>query len=164
LSLHDALPIYKVFERMNYGVATAMRTATFVALNQVNFLARDVAKGFDAVAGGVGKGVSKVADRAKGVGRVFKNMADIVGLNMRVVGLNIRDGAARVAKPFKYMADTAGIHMRMMGNSILNGVRLVGCHAKFAASRMGENIRVMGLFARDGVRTVTGSFASGSKR
>ena len=156
--------LYKVFERMNYGVATAMRTATFVALNQVNFLARDVAKGFDAVAGGVGKGVSKVADRAKGVGRVFKNMADIVGLNMRVVGLNIRDGAARVAKPFKYMADTAGIHMRMMGNSIRNGGRLVGRHAKFAASRMGENMRVMGLFARDGMRTVTGAFSRGFKR
>lgn len=156
--------LYKVFERMNYGVATAMRTATFVALNQVNFLARDVAKGFDAVAGGVGKGVSKVADRAKGVGRVFKNMADIVGLNMRVAGLNIRDGAARVAKPFKYMADTAGIHMRMMGNSIRNGGRLVGRHAKFAASRMGENMRVMGLFARDGMRTVTGAFSRGFKR
>lgn len=156
--------LYKVFERMNYGVATAMRTATFVALNQVNFLARDVAKGFNAVAGGVEKGVSKVADRAKGVGRVFKNMADIVGLNMRVVGLNIRDGAARVAKPFKYMADTAGIHMRMMGNSIRNGGRLVGRHAKFAASRMGENMRVMGLFARDGMRTVTGAFSRGFKR
>ena len=156
--------LYKVFERMNYGVATAMRTATFVALNQVNFLARDVAKGFDAVAGGVGKGVSKVADRAKGVGRVFKNMADIVDVNMRVIGLNIRDGAARVAKPFKYMADTAGIHMRMMGNSIRNGGRLVGRHAKFAASRMGENMRVMGLFARDGMRTVTGAFSRGFKR
>src|SRR5699024_2438876 len=159
-----ATGLYKVFERMNYGAATAMRTATFAAINQVNFLARDVAKGFRAVAGGVEEGVGRIADRTKAIGRVFKNMADIVGLNMRVVGLNIRDGAARVAKPFKYMADTAGIHMRMMGNSIRNGGRLVGRHAKFAASRMGENMRVMGLFARDGMRTVTGSFARGFKR
>ena len=156
--------LYKVFERMNYGAATAMRTATFATINQVNFLARDVAKGFRAVAGGVEEGVGRIADRTKAIGRVFKNMADIVGMNMRVVGLNIRDGAARVAKPFKYMADTAGIHMRMMGNSIRNGGRMVGRHAKFAASRMGENMRVMGLFARDGMRTVTGAFAKGFKR
>ena len=156
--------LYKVFERMNYGAATAMRTATFATINQVNFLARDVAKGFRAVAGGVEEGVGRIADRTKAIGRVFKNMADIVGMNMRVVGLNIRDGAAKVAKPFKYMADTAGIHMRMMGNSVRNGGRLVGRHAKFAASRMGENMRVMGLFARDGMRTVTGSFARGFKR
>ena len=156
--------LYKVFERMNYGAATAMRTATFATINQVNFLARDVAKGFRAVAGGVEEGVGRIADRTKAIGRVFKNMADIVGMNMRVVGLNIRDGAARVAKPFKYMADTAGIHMRMMGNSVRNGGRLIGRHAKFAASRMGENMRVMGLFARDGMRTVTGSFARGFKR
>ena len=156
--------LYKVFERMNYGAATAMRTATFATINQVNFLARDVAKGFRAVAGGVEEGVGRIADRTKAIGRVFKNMADIVGMNMRVVGLNVRDGAARVAKPFKYMADTAGIHMRMMGNSIRNGGRMVGRHAKFAASRMGENMRVMGLFARDGMRTVTGAFAKGFKR
>ena len=156
--------LYKVFERMNYGAATAMRTATFATINQVNFLARDVAKGFRAVAGGVEEGVGRIADRTKAIGRVFKNMADIVGMNMRVVGLNIRDGAARVAKPFKYMAETAGIHMRMMGNSVRNGGRLIGRHAKFAASRMGENMRVMGLFARDGMRTVTGSFARGFKR
>ena len=156
--------LYKVFERMNYGAATAMRTAAFATINQVNFLARDVAKGFRAVAGGVEEGVGRIADRTKAIGRVFKNMADIVGMNMRVVGLNIRDGAARVAKPFKYMADTAGIHMRMMGNSVRNGGRLIGRHAKFAASRMGENMRVMGLFARDGMRTVTGSFARGFKR
>ena len=156
--------LYKVFERMNYGAATAMRTATFATINQVNFLARDVAKGFRAVAGGVEEGVGRIADRTKAIGRVFKNMADIVGMNMRVVGLNIRDGAARVAKPFKYMADTAGIYMRMMGNSIRNGGRMVGRHAKFAASRMGENMRVMGLFARDGMRTVTGAFAKGFKR
>lgn len=156
--------LYKVFERMNYGAATAMRTATFATINQVNFLARDVAKGFRAVAGGVEEGVGRIADRTKAIGRVFKNMADIVGVNMRVVGLNIRDGAARVAKPFKYMADTAGIHMRMMGNSVRNGGRLVGRHAKFAASRMGENMRVMGLFARDGMRTFTGAFARGFKR
>lgn len=156
--------LYKVFERMNYGVATAMRTATFVALNQVNFLARDVAKGFRAVAGGVEKGVGRIADRTKAIGRVFKNMADVVDVNMRVVGLNIRDGAARVAKPFKYMADTAGIHMRMMGNSVRNGGRMVGRHGKLIASRMGENMRVMGLFARDGMRTFTRSFARGFKR
>ena len=156
--------LYKVFERMNYGAATAMRTATFATINQVNFLARDVAKGFRAVAGGVEEGVGRIADRTKAIGRVFKNMADIVGMNMRVVGLNIRDGAAKITKPFKYMADTAGIHMRMMGNSVRNGGRLVGRHAKFAASRMGENMRVMGLFARDGMRTVTGSFARGFKR
>lgn len=156
--------LYKVFERMNYGAATAMRTATFATINQVNFLARDVAKGFRAVAGGVEEGVGRIADRTKAIGRVFKNMADIVGMNMRVVGLNIRDGAAKIAKPFKYMADTAGIHMRMMGNSVRNGGRLIGRHAKFAASRMGENMRVMGLFARDGMRTVTGSFARGFKR
>lgn len=156
--------LYKVFERMNYGAATAMRTATFAAINQVNFLARDVAKGFRAVAGGVEEGVGRIADRTKAIGRVFKNMADIVGMNMRVVGLNIRDGAARVIKPFKYMAETAGIHMRMMGNSVRNGGRLIGRHAKFAASRMGENMRVMGLFARDGMRTVTRSFSRGFKR
>lgn len=156
--------LYKVFERMNYGAATAMRTATFATINQVNFLARDVAKGFRAVAGGVEEGVGRIADRTKAIGRVFKNMADIVGMNMRVVGLNIRDGAARIAKPFKYMADTAGIHMRMMGNSVRNGGRMVGRHAKFIASRMGENARVMGLFARDGMRTVTGAFAKGFKR
>ena len=156
--------LYKVFERMNYGAATAMRTAAFATINQVNFLARDVAKGFRAVAGGVEEGVGRIADRTKAIGRVFKNMADIVGMNMRVVGLNIRDGAAKVAKPFKYMADTAGIHMRMMGNSIRNGGRMVGRHAKFAASRMGENMRVMGLFARDGMRTVTGAFSRGFKR
>ena len=156
--------LYKVFERMNYGAATAMRTAAFATINQVNFLARDVAKGFRAVAGGVEEGVGRIADRTKAIGRVFKNMADIVGMNMRVVGLNIRDGAAKIAKPFKYMADTAGIHMRMMGNSIRNGGRLIGRHAKFAASRMGENMRVMGLFARDGMRTVTGAFSRGFKR
>ena len=156
--------LYKVFERMNYGAATAMRTATFATINQVNFLARDVAKGFRAVAGGVEEGVGRIADRTKAIGRVFKNMADIVGMNMRVVGLNIRDGAARVAKPFKYMAETAGIHMRMMGNSVRNGGRMVGRHAKFIASRMGENARVMGLFARDGMRTFTRTFSRGFKR
>lgn len=156
--------LYKVFERMNYGAATAMRTATFATINQVNFLARDVAKGFRAVAGGVEEGVGRIADRTKAIGRVFKNMADIVGMNMRVVGLNIRDGAAKIAKPFKYMADTAGIHMRMMGNSVRNGGRMVGRHAKFIAGRMGENARVMGLFARDGMRTFTRTFSRGFKR
>ena len=156
--------LYKVFERMNYGAATAMRTATFATINQVNFLARDVAKGFRAVAGGVEEGVGRIADRTKAIGRVFKNMAETVGAQMRKIGNAVRNGAARVAKPFKYMAETAGIHMRMMGNSVRNGGRLIGRHAKFAASRMGENMRVMGLFARDGMRTVTGSFARGFKR
>src|SRR5699024_7163367 len=128
--------LYPVFERMNYEVATAIRTAAFVALNQVNFLARDVAKGFRAVAGGVEKGVGRIADRTKAIGRVFKNMADVVDVNMRVVGLNIRDGAARIAKPFKTMASAVGTQMKRVGNFVRNGGKVIGSLAKLGVSRM----------------------------
>src|SRR5699024_12714081 len=116
-----------------------------VALNQVNFLARDVAKGFRAVAGGVEKGVGRIDDRTKAIGRVFRNMGDVVDVNMRVVGLNIRDGAARIAKPFKTMASAVGTQMKKVGNFVRNGAIVIDSLAKRGDRRMGETRRVLRL-------------------